>query len=123
MPGWATEGPALLFLQTSPPISHAGLRPGKCYLFLLELTAGEILTFTVCAVVVFGGTGGEAGRVCVVCVGQGRGTGGDMHLLPLLSLPTLPSPVTFPLVVVGVAPFALVAPLVGGVWIEDIGYE
>lgn len=71
MPGWATEGPALLFLQTSPPISHAGLGPGKCYLFLLELTAGEILTFTVCAVVVFGGRRGGQARVCGL-----RGAGG-----------------------------------------------
>lgn len=42
----------------------------------------------------------------------------------VLPLPTLPSPVTFPLVLVGVALFALVAPLVGrGAWMEDVGYE
>lgn len=66
--GWATEGPALLFLQTSPPISHAGHKPGKCYLFLHELTAGEILTFTVCVVVAFGGQAGEQ-CACVVLYG------------------------------------------------------
>lgn len=105
MPGWATEGPALLFLQTSPPISHAELRPGKCYLFLLELTAGEILTFTVCAVVVFGG---QAGRVSA-CVWFARGRVRELvdSVSPssALSLPSPPSPMTFPSVMVGVPPF------------------
>lgn len=106
MPGWATEGPALLFLQTSPPISHAGLRPGKCYLFLLELTAGEILTFTVCAVVVFGG---QEGRVSACVWFAWVRVGGLEEYLspsPVLSLPSLPSPVTFPSLLVEVPPSA-----------------
>lgn len=57
--------------------------------------------------------------------GAGQGSRGE-YASPssVLSLPTLPSPATFPLVLVGVALFALVAPLVGGgAWIEDVGYE
>lgn len=99
MPGWATEGPALLFLQTSPPISHAGLRPGKCYLFLHELTAGEILTFTVCVVVVFGGQEGRAGTCVWFVWGRMRGVlgGQEEYFSPSFALPVLCLPsLTFP---------------------------
>lgn len=92
MPGWATEGPALLFLQTSPPISHAGLRPGKCYLFLLKLTAGEILTFTVCAVVVFGG---QEGRVSA-CVWFTWGRVGELEDICVSFLCAVPPRSAFP---------------------------
>lgn len=110
MPGWATEGPALLFLQTSPPISHAGLRPGKCYLFLHELTAGEILTFTVCVVVVFGGQEGRLGTCVWFVWGRVRGVLGEargIFLSFLCSTCSLPSLTDFSLVPVGVPPRAL----------------
>lgn len=105
--GWATEGPALLFLQTSPPISHAGPRPGKCYLFLLKLTAGEILTFTVCAVVVFGGQA----RVCGLHV-----AGGGSFLC--MTCPSSPFQMTFPL-----APAVEGAPFCSGHWRDGVGYK
>lgn len=87
------KGQHCYFCKTSPPISHAGHRPGKCYLFLHELTAGEILTFTVCAVVVFGGqAGGQC--ACVVLLAHGGRAGGwvsspalSLFLSPALGVP------------------------------------
>lgn len=54
--------------------------------FLPELTAGEILTFTVCAVVVFGGQLGRAARVCGL---HGVGWGAPSSALSLPSQPLL----------------------------------
>lgn len=43
--------------------------------------------------------------MCVVCAGQGKGARGLCVPFSALSLPSPPSPMTFPSVMVGVPPF------------------